>query len=121
LDFAKAFDTVEHDTIYRMMQQLGFPLAWIRRVSSIMDSATTSIMLNGVPGKNINCKHGVRQGDPMPHLLFVLAADLLQCIINKAHQQGLLQLPIPYRDGLGFLVIQYADDTIIIIMQASQR
>jgi hypothetical protein len=53
-------------------------------------------------------------------LLFVLAADLLQCIINKAHDQGLFQLPIPSRDGSGYPIIQYADDTIIV-MRASQR
>jgi hypothetical protein len=49
----------------------------------------------------------------MSPLLFVLAVDLLQCIINKAHVQGLLQLPIPSYDNVGFFIIQYADDTII--------
>jgi hypothetical protein len=56
----------------------------------------------------------------MSPLLFVLATDLLQCIINKAHDQGLLQLPIPSNDRAGFPIIQYADDTIILL-QASQR
>jgi hypothetical protein len=77
-------------------------------------------MLNGVPGKNIHCNRGVRQGDPMPPLLFVLAAELLQCTVNKAHQQGLFQLPIPSRDEASFPIIQYADDTVMI-MKASQR
>jgi hypothetical protein len=50
----------------------------------------------------------------------VLAPDLLQCIINKAWQQGLLHLPIPSRDESGFPIIQYADDTILV-MQASKK
>jgi hypothetical protein len=33
---------------------------------------------------------------------------------------GLLQLPLPPRDGDAFPIIQYADDTIIV-MKASQR
>jgi hypothetical protein len=41
-------------------------------------------MLNGIPGKNFQCRRGVREGDPLSPLLFVLAADLLQHIINKA-------------------------------------
>jgi hypothetical protein len=65
-------------------------------------------------------KGGVRQGDPMSPLLFVLAADLLQCIINKTCDQYLLQLPIPSNDKDRFSIIQYADDTIILL-QASQR
>jgi hypothetical protein len=56
----------------------------------------------------------------MSPLLFVLAAALLQCIINKACQQGLFQMPIPTPSSHGFPVIQYADDTIII-MKTSQK
>jgi hypothetical protein len=50
----------------------------------------------------------------------VLAADLLQCIMNKAYAQGLFQLPIPSRDGANFPIIQYVDDTILI-MKMSQK
>jgi hypothetical protein len=61
-----------------------------------------------------------RQGDPMSPLQFVLAVELLQCIINKACQHGLFQMPIPTQSSHGFPVIQYTDDTIII-MKASQK
>jgi hypothetical protein len=50
----------------------------------------------------------------------VLAADLLQCIINKGHQDGLFELPIPSYETAQYPIIQYADDTILI-MKASQR
>jgi hypothetical protein len=56
----------------------------------------------------------------MSPLLFVLAPEPLQCIINKSHQHGLFQIPIPSRDGTGFPIIQYVDHTIMI-MKASQR
>jgi hypothetical protein len=56
----------------------------------------------------------------MSLLLFVLAAEFLQCIINKAHLQNLFSLPLPSRDGAGYPIIQYADDTVVI-MKASQR
>jgi hypothetical protein len=103
LDFTKAFDTIEHSTILQMMEQLGFNNQWIQWTTSILQSATISVLLNGVSSKSLNYKRGVRQGDPMSHLLFVLAAELLQCIINKAYQQGLLKMPIP--NDFGFLII----------------
>jgi hypothetical protein len=120
LDFTKAFNTIEHTAIIQMMEHLGLPKNWVDWTQKILDSASTGILLNGVLGKNIHCKRGVRQGDPLSPLLFVLAADLLQCIINKAHAQDLFQLPIPSRDGSGYPIIQYADATILI-MKASQR
>ena len=97
LDFAKAFDTVEHGAILQILAAMSFPEKWNLWIKDILTTGTSSILLNGVPGKNFECKRGVRQGDPLSPLLFVLAAELLQCIINKAYQRGLLGLPIPGR------------------------
>lgn len=63
-------------------------------------------------GKKIQYRRGVRQGDPLSPLLFVLAAELLQAIINKASSLGLLEKPIPTPDK-DFPIVQYADDTLL--------
>jgi hypothetical protein len=94
LDFEKAFDKVEHEVIIRMLSHEGFPCKWIKWIESIMKSGTSATLLNGTPGKIFHCKREVRQGDPLSPLLFVSTADLLQSIINKDVQIGLLKLPI---------------------------
>lgn len=73
------------------------------------------MLLNGVPGKTFHCRRGVRQGDPLSPLLFVLAADLLQSLVNDAKEHGLLTLPIPMTCTQDFPIVQYADDTLIIM------
>jgi retron-type reverse transcriptase len=76
LDFKKAFDTVEHNTIITMLQELGFPDRWVSWTKELLSTAQSSILLNGVPGKSFQCR-GVSQGDPLSPLLFVLATKLL--------------------------------------------
>jgi hypothetical protein len=66
---------------------------------------TSSILLNGVPGKTFHCKREVRQGDPLSPLPFVLAADFLQELLNKAKEMNLLNLPIPLSYTSDFPII----------------
>jgi hypothetical protein len=47
--------------------------------------------------------------------LFVLAADLLQTLLNRAKDLNLLSLPIPLVSSTDFPILQYADDTLIFM------
>lgn len=63
----------------------------------------------------LNARGGVRQGDPLSPLLFVIATGLLQTIVNKAANDNLLSHPLDSCFGGDFPIIQYADDTLIIL------
>jgi hypothetical protein len=114
LDFAKAFDTIEHEAILQVMRKKGFDEKTLGWVQSILSSGTSSILVNGVPGKQFVCKRGVRQGDPLSPTLYVLGSDLLQSVVNDLLAQGGISLPIPTGDR-DFPIVQYADDTLLIM------
>src|ERR1043165_1424674 len=109
LDFAKAFDTIEHGPMMEIMRNMGFSDVWLKWISMLFSSAKSSVLLNGTPGRQFFCRRGVRQGDPLSPLIFVLAADLLQASINDEFRRGNLTMPIPLDTG-DYPVIQYADD-----------
>jgi hypothetical protein len=113
IDFEKAFDTLDHEAIIQIMRAKGYPELFLQWVREVLSSGSSSILLNGVPGKSFHCKRGVRQGDPLSPLLFVQGADLLQSLVNWAFHNGMLSLPIPV--DADFPIIQYADDTIIAL------
>jgi hypothetical protein len=86
LDFAKAFDTVNWDGLFRVLQARGFSDLWI------------------------TCRRGLWQGDPISPYLFLLVAETLQCLIRNC--SGVQH---PTNDGLPCEVLQYADDTLIVL------
>jgi hypothetical protein len=115
IDFEQAFDKVEFNAIIAMCKVLGIGPRFLSWITNILHSASTSVLLNGVPGKKIFSKRGVRQGDPLSPLLFVATAELLQYIINQAWYNGELDLPLDNDYGQQYPIIQYADDTLLIM------
>lgn len=105
---------MKHSTIILMLQQLGFPSRWLSWIRSILSSGSPAVLLNGVPRKFFKCKCGVRQGDPLSPLLFVLAAELLQVLVNKAASMNLLKAPIPHEVD-EFPIKQCVDNTLLLL------
>jgi len=106
---------VEHGSILKVLKHLGFGDKWISWFNDILRSGTSVVLLNGIPEKTIRCERGLRQGDSLSPLLFALVADLLQAILNLAKSMGLLNLPIRAYGSQDFHIVQYADDTLIIM------
>jgi hypothetical protein len=115
LYFEKAFDLVEHEVILSMFKHKVFSEKWVTWIKNILSSGSSQVLLNDVSGRGFKCKRGVRQGDPLSPLLFVLGAELLQSIINKAFRMNILRHPLSKDFDQDYPIIQYAGDTLIVM------
>jgi hypothetical protein len=110
LDFAKAFDTVVWDSLIKILQARGFDQLWCSWILDILSSSKSAVLVNGCPGSWINCKRGLRQGDPLSPYLFLLVADTLQHLVKLAPS-----VRHPVDPDAPCVVLQYADDTLIVL------
>lgn len=83
VDLRKAYDTMDWFFIKDMLVALGFPSHFVKIVFTCLSTSTFSLILNGTPLESLKAKRGLRQGDPMSPLLFVIGmkylSRLLQC------------------------------------------
>ena len=113
LDISKAFDSVRWDYLLSLLQHIGFPAKWQDWIAAILSTSSSQILLNGIPGQPINHGRGLRQGDPLSPLLFILAIDPLQRLLNLATEAGILSKLGQNKMRLRTSI--YADDAAIFL------
>jgi hypothetical protein len=106
LDIAKAFDSVSWAYLLEVLHALRFDTRWRDWISLILSLASSRVLLNEISGKPIKHERGIRQGDPISHMLFILAMDPLQRILQLTTDQEIMN-PISTRArGIRFRSMQ---------------
>ncbi|KAL4302531.1 hypothetical protein GQ457_10G018910 [Hibiscus cannabinus] len=75
-------------------------------------SARLSVLFNGLVTKEFGMGRGLRQGDPLSPLLFVLVTEALHVLLERAVVAGLVR-GVEVFPGFALSHLQFADDTIM--------
>ncbi|KAK9154956.1 hypothetical protein Sjap_002436 [Stephania japonica] len=115
LDFAKAYDRVDWAFLDFVLKQKGFGERWRKWIKGCVSSANYSVMINGRPRGKFRGERGLRQGDPLSPFLFILVADVMGRMIDKAKLSGVVEGFRIGRDVTHITHLFYADDSLMFI------
>ena len=95
---------------------MGFGLKWREWIKACISTVCFSVLVNGSPIGFFGSSRGLRQGDPLSPLVFLLIMEVLSRILKKTEDNGLLhgfQVGPVNSIGVRISHLLFADDTIL--------
>ena len=116
IDVEKAYDHVNWDFLIYLLQRCGFPLHWRNWIRFCISTVRFSILINGSPSGFFESSRGLRQGDPLLPLLFVVVMEALSRLMDRTVHGGYLSgFMVGNHEGSEVMVthLLFADDTLM--------
>ena len=105
IDFEKAFDSVDWDYMWKVLEAFNFGVSFIRWTKLLYTNISSCVLNNGFSTGYFKLYRGVRQGDPLSPILFIITLETLLCKIRS--DEDIKGITI---DEHQFKMSAYADD-----------
>jgi len=99
-----------------MLRRCGFGERWYSWIAHCISSIHFSVLVNGTPSGFFSSSRGLRHGDPLSPLLFVIVMEALRKLFTVAVHKGFLSGFSMGSGSNGVLNIShllFADDTLV--------
>ena len=116
LDIEKAYDHVNWEALLDLLKRMGFGEKWCRWIHTCISTVQFSILVNGAPADFFGSMRGLRQGDPLSPLLFLVMMEVFSKMMKRVEDAGLLRgFRADGRRGEGVCAshLLFTDDTIL--------
>jgi hypothetical protein len=114
LDAKKAFDSVDHNYIRKVLMEYGFGPKFIKYFNTLYNDLEARIMVNGYFSNKIKVERGVKQGDALSCSLFILCIDpLIRNINNNTKIKGITFEDTKNKNRVDVKASGYADDIAV--------
>jgi hypothetical protein len=116
LDMEKAYDHVDWSFLLYLLRRCGFGEKWCLWIKHCILSARFSVLINGAPSRFFGSSRGVRQGDPLSPLLFVLVMEAFSKMLGAFTSRGLISgfyVGSSEQARVNISHLHFANDTLI--------
>jgi len=96
LDAQKAFDSIDHDYLVKILEIYNFPDEYIRWIKMLYNDLNASVLVNGYTTFKFAIGQSVKQGDALSCVLFILAIEPL----IKSLKDNKLIVPITIKSNM---------------------
>ena len=108
VDFAKAFDSVNHNLLWKKLASMGLSTKMLNILRSMYGKATSTVSANNAHSASFPCRKGVRQGCNLSPLLFSLFINDLETYLTS-NRSGSFTL-----SSLQTHLLLFADDLVLL-------
>ncbi|CAL1371133.1 unnamed protein product [Linum trigynum] len=121
VDMEKAYDRVEWPFLLAVLEKIGFNSTWRGWIRECLTSTSFSVLMNGTPSGYFSPTRGLRQGDPLSPLLFVLCTEGFAALLRKAIAEHKLEgvKVAPRAPRISHLF--FADDSYLFLRGSPQE
>jgi hypothetical protein len=112
IDYTKAFDCVQHQTLWRIMLDMGFPTHIVHLIKSLYQEQQAAVRTESGTSDWFEVQKGVRQGCILSPCLFnIYAENIMRNVKNDPDYQKFDPFNI---GGHDIPELRYADDTVLL-------
>ena len=109
VDYEKAFDSVDRDTLWKLLRHYGIPLKFVDIIRNSYDGMSCRVIHEGEVTDSFEVRTGVRQGCLLSPFLFLLAIDWIMNVVTSQGKNGIQWTLWSQLDDLDF-----ADDLALL-------
>ena len=116
LDIEKAYGHVNLEALLYLLKRMGFGEKWCRWIRTCISTFQFSILVNGTPADFFGSTRGLRQGDPLSTMLFLVMMEVFSRKLKRVEGVGLIsgfKADGRWCEGVCVSHLLFADDTIL--------
>ena len=104
------------EVLLNLLHRMGFGVKWCKWIRTCISTVQFSVLINGSPADFFGSSRGLRQGDPLSPMLFLIMMEVFSRMLRRVEGAGLIcGFKVEGRRGGGECVthLLFADDTIL--------